>query len=75
MMMTLTTLKYHPTRRVEEEMKVAQKWEIQRADKKILTQRAPLYQTSAEDKQIPVIRVLILFVLIGKNVKPPRGTL
>ena len=41
-MMTLTTLKYHPTRRVEEEMKVAQKWEIQRADKKILTQRAPL---------------------------------
>ena len=33
-MMTLTTLKYQPTRRVEEEMKVAQKWENQRADKK-----------------------------------------
>ena len=33
-MMTLTTLKYQPTRRVEEEMKVAQKREIRRTDKK-----------------------------------------
>ena len=43
---------------------------------RMLTQRAPLYQTSAEDTQVPVTRVLILLVLlIGKDVVASWRTL